>query len=1182
MPIEIVRPVEVVPVDSAVRAMCFPHAHDAVTVGAEQQSHGGHRQSAAFDVWCASKTGAIVIRDARDPEVGGNPEARAAASPVSHWDGLQTISFHNSFARVFAAVHLPDGHVHVWVGFSDGPVRIFAAEPPYKLVDTINFQSNLVSCNAIAASVPGSTAQPLVCVAFNNTVVCFDGATRAPMQNIGGKHGTVRALAVVGEGFVVIGADDGALAMWDVIYGVEVCRSTGAHVRPISAIHADSISADDVAVIAATHKLLKNATNVTAWAMVWAGCENGTVSVWILPAAWDGDEPAGLRRLMRHPVHLIHRKDSISSIQRAPRGAPVMLVATAGHTSVSRYDRTTFKPLPALAPVVADHAGHLLAAYAASPVSSSTLATVWSLDASGRFTPLVLERAGTLSAAATQHNNAALRRATMEAEYARIAADLKAHRELLHAITSPHADEDMERMAAEATTIKRRRTHMRDAAACALGRLSCLTLMGIAYRRWRVKWTHGRHNYKRNLAMRALQAIAHAGAHAAYKQWQWGAAIAAVRRTKLTAAGRLMATNNRLLSSTYFTQWARYRAQRNAEKRLIHLLTRNGNGLRRECFEHWQHVRYVMKERRARSAIADLLTRQLATGLRTVYFHKWQRFLRATELKAEKRRNLQNCMAAMCSTNDRQVLRMRFMKWGDLPRIRKEQRAKVNAAHLLVAGSETLRRAHEFQRWRAWARRAKQLRAVSGANSSLARLTESGMRRAYYNKWKCSVTLRKAKEKQAGSLQSALWFLSSRQSKASMMLAWNAWAAFRKERLREKRQRETVETFLRHTRMGAVIVAFRRWFAFYEHKQKLREKQRTFSLLSRTSTNGLRREYFITWRSYKEFKKQARHREAVMSTFGRNSSLFVLRTYYRRWASYLALTRQFKEMAHFSSTTGTKRLGQLRTIYFGKWLGWLAGRAVAKRRDVEYRRDTRLEAKAQLEHATAGLKTRMSERRGDMATLIVEIEKEKARADQAIDGAVAREARNVELEAKLSDLRAEVEEASATVERYVFTLKNPSRVPALSLAADWRDRWLNLETNVGDLRRVAARDPVSFGAYHKFMKDVRSDIMSMRNAISRDVAEHLTLKRDPPPPSPSRLGSPSAAMRSDSPGARRPPSPVRRVLSPASARSGGAASTPSTRSLLAAHRKPQGATSTSTRAARPALSARAARNGPDA
>ena len=1167
-----------------VRCVAYPHRGRPMLP--EHQVESCAAYAAQFHVWCGARDGAVEVRDAREVAMGLEHTARADTTPTSALDVVYRMAYPQSFARTMAAVRAAtkltdeEGEWQVWVGFSDGVVRVFTERRPFRLLGAIGFPTNKAACNSLAAPAP-SVAQcaRFVVGAFGDDhVLVFDAIDRTIHRKLLGHTAAVTSVAFIGNSVTLFASagDDGRLCLWDCLDGGDAPVSASECDHAITSVLSAPLSAEQAAQIIHSkrgqkklpdHPYLRHVAP-DDWAVVWTANHNGDVDAFMLPSTLpeaalpaivnEADEVVGaIASAADHEAAMLaideliagrgifhaHKKSAVLSLTHGPPtpdGAPTILGSSAGTAKTFRYSAVTFAALPALSPAagVADgpQVGLGAGAYPPCAVSGATVVDSWSLDAGGAMTPVRLERAGAATSRRAPQELAADRLRAVERAAVRTFQALDAHQIHLDAIRNPKEDRDIIEAAVESAQLTRERTHLTHGIVSIAGRSNDLALIGRTFRTWLVFGGHRRHVKKRREALALLF-----GNHAAVRRdtmtrWAHGANVMKVRRVKREAAERLSRIHDRHVATAALRKWIEWRAQRDVGHRIAALIGSTSIALRRDAFAKLRAFRRYSQQQKANNRMLDVLKRQMADGLRSAFFDKWRDFLKSVAIERTIRRTTESCVAALCSGSERANRVVYFNRWMRFPAVARANKARLNAASFLVGSSTALLRAKSFTRWRDYAR-GHAIRRVSGG-AGLQRLTETGLRRAYFNKWRSSVTMRKATTARTASAEGATWFVASRNTNAMRDLYFGKWRKFAAECAMRRRSERVLEAFIRQTRLGRVLVAYRTWVHWSAEQQSHKRRRRTAGLLARSSTEGLRRQYFSAWLQYPRRRRDERRRDNVIGTLGRNSSSYLRALYFRRWMGAVQLAGHFKEVSQFMSNSGASRLLRLRDVYYGKWFHFACVRAI-ERRSVAARRATDLqealdEKRGEIEGATDGIETG----RGDMINTQADIEQLQAqRLALEREIAVMQDDRAA-VERRIEVKTQRVEDTTTKVLQYVYTVKSSRERPnVIAIASGWKQSWLAVDARLRHLiKRNGDGHMLPFEELHASLEAMRTEALSLRSRISCDVVDHLAIKKEPPMGSPA-IASPARTARSQltvstprrraSPASSRQPSPMR-------------------------------------------------------
>jgi hypothetical protein len=1153
-------PAETVPLDTVFRFVCYPH--QGLPIEPEHcLGHSRKLYNAQFHVWCAGRDGTLTIRDARDAEMGTGTWLRAQSNPASKLDVVHTMAFPQSFARSICVVAKRNRPLagDVWVGYSNGIVRVFEQRPPFKLIAELCYVTNKAPCNALAADQCYSSfyGRHVVGAFGDDHLVVFSADSKAILHKMLGHTGAVTSVAFVGNSLAFAsGSDDGCWALWDPIISADtpVALNASGRASKVTALLVLGIAraqADAIRAARASHlppsEDFEHVGEEAEWVVLWVAYQSGTLNAYLLPTPAHHDSVASVNigAFLLQPVyHTTRPSHSIVALAEGPptaAGHPTVMGTTAGSTKAIRYDSVAFSSLPALTASLTDaHIGVGAGSYAPATVSTATMMPVWSLDRDGRLTPIILERAGANGSLVEQYNLAEAYRLRLEAAAARGLRDLADHSQLLCNVLHPAEDPELQVAVAKSRELRTQRELMRNKSVGIIGRESGLGVLGKYFRAWTVMLAHRRHTHLRNRSSAALQKLQQFQLRMGIHKWQFGASILKVARVKREAAQRLRRIMLRRLTERAYRKWFAYRAQSGAQRKLQHIFQNTSSKIRRRCFDALAEYARTSRVYKAKTTALRILARQGATTLRHIYFSKWQHYCASLSTKASVRRSASQFMTTLARSSKRGLVAAYYRKWKRYGRVVAANRARLNAAQFLVAGSSTLLRKKTFSRWMAWSRRRASRRSTSSADSALMRLTQTGMRRAYFSKWKAVLTMRRATEARTASADGAMWFVASRSRKTMMAHYYGKWQRFAGTKASDRRHAHVLEAFLRQTRLGLLLSGFRSWRQWLHERKNVSRRVRTAGLLARSSTSGLRGQYFHAWRRFPRIRRAEQRRHGVLSVFQRSASSSLRSIYFRRWRAVASLSAHLHFAAKAMKENDGQRTRALRHVYYGKWMGLLLSRRVLRRRAARLRHHQAAAHVAGARGEVQRLNERIRNGKEDMNSMLTDEVRLLASAD-----ALNTQAHELVTERDRLAQRAEVADAkltdvSTTVRHYAYTLTTPHTPSPVFIAAAWKDAWLAMESRIRALDKRTDDCALSFPEYYNALADLRTQALHLRTKISIDVAEHLAIKKDPAPEAilssiaRSRGSSPSRSFVT-TPG-RRPPSPVSsRALTPRTA-----------------------------------------------
>jgi hypothetical protein len=1109
-----VAAVERVFADTVFRAMCYPHRGHPLLPAHQLPSRAEYNSQ--FHVWCAGKDGAVTIRDAREAEMGTGSFERVTSTPMHALDVVNTLAFPRSFARCILAVPSLDHRPycgHVWVGYSDGIVRVFEQQYPFALVAEIGVETNKAQCNHLSFGVGHGGWPRLIVGAFGDDyVVLFNADDWRYHARLLGHNGAVNAVSFLGDSAkFVSAADDGTLCLWDqsVHPDAPIAINSVEHPHALKAMVCLPLSPNEAELILDRHGQHLPASHADVprnrWVQLWVGAASGYVSVYLLPACTVLDDCAvDIVSYFAAPIHRLHRKSAVTGLSLGPlttAGSPTILGSCKGSTKTFRYDALSFSLLPALTAQRSDaNIGPGAGAYTPCTVSTATLMPVWALDADGRLTCMTLERAGESGSIEEQRATALAYRAGLERATANTLAELADYSRFLLSLHERMDDPVITAAAAETRGLVHRRRHLRDGSAAIVGRQAEVGIIARFFRNWITRWSHWHHQRLRGQAMALLRSNDTSVKQRYYEAWAVGSSILKVKRVRREAAARLLAVVSRAQRLRAFDTWLRFRVFRAGQRKIARVFALTSTSLRRQYFGKLRDfTRQSLRDKRRRRVL-DVIHRQSANGLRHTYLRKWIEYFYTAGLSASFKRTAERCVATLCTTNDRGQRVMYFHRWRRYLTVAAGNRARRNAAQFLIAGSARFMRAKYLHRWQHWARTRVQRRATSGANSVLMRLTVTGMRRAYFNKWRNTVTMRRAVVYRTASADGALWFVAHRSRTAMRHVYFRKWLRFAQNAAGRQRNVAMLETMLRHSRLGRLFLTYRTWLRWREARQRMRQRERTAALLGRTTSSGLRRQFFHQWLRYPAVRRSQRRRDALLQTMGRTSTAFVRAQCFRKWRTLSMLSQQLREASKFMKDSGVMRTSQLRSVYFGKWLRLLTVRVFARRNEMRHRRSAQQSAEESVRQRVAALTARIAMGRNEMICVQADTEELYQQRKAVLDSLSQLHAEHVLLEEKATHQQAKLDAATTKVKQYVYTLKAPNRAHPVDIASGWKDAWLDMDTCLVTLMRRVDTVAVPYPEYHAAITGLRNAALALRTRISIDVAEHLALRKEPPQP----------------------------------------------------------------------------------
>ena len=317
----------------------------------------------------------------------------------------------------------------------------------------------------------------------------------------------------------------------------------------------------------------------------------------------------------------------------------------------------------------------------------------------------------------------------------------------------------------------------------------------------------------------------------------------------------------------------------------------------------------ISKRAKAKQTTARLLLVGCTHGMIRIYFNKLIEHV-MDQRKHRRRRRLQRVL----SKNTRNgLLRISYQYWREFCHISNKKRNKLRCCDMLRMCIERGGLGIAWRRWVEYATVRSQKRGNQNALEMLLRTTEGGQTLLYFNKW-----LKWCKQISKSRRNTSMCSLITRTTTHGLfLLSFNKLRSFVQISKRMRFKNNTASCMISVTESGTRIRYFRKFYLF----RNIKRKQRVIQLaLSKQSDSSVRQQSYSKWMRWVFYSKKESLKKHLINVIFRKTTLGKLETSFKSIQRYRVFKQKVRLRANSVFKTWSVMRSSLLKKYITRWI----------------------------------------------------------------------------------------------------------------------------------------------------------------------------------------------------------------------------------------------------------------------